>query len=293
MSRKHLTPIGVLAQASDPTGVNVGDIYFNTTIGAYKQYTGSAWVNLVAQPTDGVVGGTIYTGDTTPSSPYIGDIWIDSTGTTVTATSANTINAIVQRDSTGSFSAGGVTVVPPSATSVPVVISLPAGQTANAITINTVDYGNNTVTISSAGNLALNNGGLSAPSATVSGRLLSGGTGGVTSSGPGIFYNTLTSAYNDLGIITAGQAIPFSTYNINRFTTATAFTITATVPPAGTYCSLIIVTSGIITRTITFSTGFKTGTTTLATGTVAGKYFVLNYVSDGTNLIETSRTAAI
>lgn len=80
MSRKHLTPIGVLSQATDPTGANSGDIYFNTTIGCYKQYTGSAWVNLVAQPTDGLAGGRVFTGDTTPTGPVAGDLWVDSTG---------------------------------------------------------------------------------------------------------------------------------------------------------------------------------------------------------------------
>jgi hypothetical protein len=198
------------------------------------------------------------------------------TATTVTATTVN-VKTIVSTAA--------------STSTVPLTINLLSGQTANAITVNTVDYGNNTVTIDSAGNLALY-GGISAPNAFVTAKGISAGTSGIAS-GSGIFYNTLISSYNDLGTITVGQAIPFSTYNINRFTTATAFTITAAVPPAGAYCSLIIVTSGTTTRTITFSTGFKTGTTTLATGTTSGKYFVLNYVSDGNNLIEMSRTAAI
>jgi hypothetical protein len=78
MSRKFLAPIGVLARATDPTGTAAGEIYYNTTNGCYKEYDGTSWKNLVAQPTDGVAGGTIFTGDTTPTSPVIGDLWVDS-----------------------------------------------------------------------------------------------------------------------------------------------------------------------------------------------------------------------
>jgi len=51
-------------------------------------------------------------------------------------------------------------------------------------------------------------------------------------------------------------------------------------------------TSGTTSYTMTFGTGFKT-TGTLATGTVTAKTFVLNFISDGTSLIETSRTTAM
>lgn len=78
MSRKFLAPIGVLARATDPTGTAAGEIYYNTTNGCYKEYDGTSWKNLVAQPTDGVAGGTIFTGDTSPTSPVIGDLWVDS-----------------------------------------------------------------------------------------------------------------------------------------------------------------------------------------------------------------------
>lgn len=80
MSRKFLSPIGVLARATDPAGASAGDLYYNTTNGCYKQYTGSAWENLVAQPTDGLTGGTIFTGDTTPTSAISGDLWVDTSG---------------------------------------------------------------------------------------------------------------------------------------------------------------------------------------------------------------------
>lgn len=69
-------------------------------------------------------------------------------------------------------------------------------------------------------------------------------------------------------------------------------TFTTTVPASGTRCNLIILTSGVTSYTMTFGTGFKT-TGTLATGVTAARYFVFDFISDGTNLLEVSRTAAI
>jgi len=72
---------------------------------------------------------------------------------------------------------------------------------------------------------------------------------------------------------------------------STASTITATVPSAGYVLRLSFTTDGTAGNVITFSTGFKTtGTYTLAT---ANKYYSIVFVSDGTNLIELSRTAAV
>jgi hypothetical protein len=69
-------------------------------------------------------------------------------------------------------------------------------------------------------------------------------------------------------------------------------TYTTTVPAAGTRCAIIILTSGTTSRTITFGTGFKS-VGTLATGTTSGRVFVINWLSDGTNLYEAGRTAAM
>ena len=81
--------------------------------------------------------------------------------------------------------------------------------------------------------------------------------------------------------------------NVNvQLTVTNNRTLTTTVPAAGNKCTLVVVTSGTNSYTITFGTGFKT-TGTLATGTVSGKVFLLNFFSDGTNLYELSRTTAI
>jgi hypothetical protein len=81
--------------------------------------------------------------------------------------------------------------------------------------------------------------------------------------------------------------------NINtRITVTAARTLTTTVPAAGTRCSVLVLTSGTTSRTITFGTGFKP-VGTLATGTTSGRVFVVNFISDGTNLYEAGRTAAM
>jgi len=68
-------------------------------------------------------------------------------------------------------------------------------------------------------------------------------------------------------------------------------TLTTNVPAKGTRRCLRIKTSGTTSYTLTFGTGFKT-TGTLATGTTTSRQFIIEFISDGTNLIETSRTAA-
>lgn len=55
---------------------------------------------------------------------------------------------------------------------------------------------------------------------------------------------------------------------------------------------LIVDTSGTTSRTLTFSTGFRT-TGTLATGTTSARRFIVRFVSDGAVLNEVSRTAAM
>ena len=69
-------------------------------------------------------------------------------------------------------------------------------------------------------------------------------------------------------------------------------TLTTTVPPAGTEAQVILVSVGTTSRTVTFGSGFAS-TGTVTTGTAAARRFVLTYISDGTRLLEVSRTTAI
>ena len=81
--------------------------------------------------------------------------------------------------------------------------------------------------------------------------------------------------------------------NVNvRVTPTGTATFTSTVPAAGIRSTIMILTSGASSFTITFGTGFRT-TGTLATGTTTARYFMLSFISDGTVLVETSRTAAM
>lgn len=79
--------------------------------------------------------------------------------------------------------------------------------------------------------------------------------------------------------------------NVRVTPTATG-SFTTTVPASGVRCNLIVLTSGVTSYTMTFGTGFRSQGT-LATGTTTARYFVLDFISDGTSLIEVSRTIAM
>ena len=87
-------------------------------------------------------------------------------------------------------------------------------------------------------------------------------------------------------------ALAFGTNTSVKVTPTATGSFTTTVPAAGVSCTLIILTSGTNSYTMTFGTGFKS-TGTMATGTVTAKTFVVSFISDGTSVIETSRTVAI
>jgi hypothetical protein len=91
---------------------------------------------------------------------------------------------------------------------------------------------------------------------------------------------------------TDAVALAFGVNDVAKLTPTADRTYTSTVPTAGQRKTLIVLTSGTDSYTLTFGSGFKT-TGTLATGTVTAKVFTISFVSDGTNLIETSRTAAM
>ena len=106
-----------------------------------------------------------------------------------------------------------------------------------------------------------------------------------------------TPLYETYSTVTFGSsiALTFTTSDGNTrriaCTSSTASTITATAPRAGYVLRLNFTTDGTAGNIITFSTGFKTtGTYTLGS---ANKYYTIVFVSDGTNLIEVSRTAAV
>lgn len=94
-------------------------------------------------------------------------------------------------------------------------------------------------------------------------------------------------------LLTSGTlAMNFAVNDVVKITPSATQTFTTTVPAAGKTKTLIILTSGTTSRTITFGSGFKP-TATLATGTVTNRVFVIHWTSDGVNLYESGRTAAM
>jgi len=100
----------------------------------------------------------------------------------------------------------------------------------------------------------------------------------------------ISGKFTDVGTNTAAQAL--ATNHVSQVTISSDTTLTTTVPPAGSQAIVIIVSSGASSRTVTFGTGFA-ATGTLATGATTARRFVVSFVSDGTRLLECSRTAAI
>ena len=89
-----------------------------------------------------------------------------------------------------------------------------------------------------------------------------------------------------------GTALALATNDSVGVTPTANATLTTTVPAAGHRRTVIVRQTTTTSRTITFGSGFKPSAT-LATGTTAARVFVLTFVSDGTNLYEASRTAAL
>jgi hypothetical protein len=121
------------------------------------------------------------------------------------------------------------------------------------------------------------------------------GTVGASNPSTGAFTTITASGTITDGFATrtAGTlALAFGTNGTVQVTPNATGTFTSTVPAAGTRAILIVLTSGTTSYTMTFGTGFKT-TGTLTTGTVAARYYIFQFISDGTSLIEVSRTVAI
>lgn len=100
----------------------------------------------------------------------------------------------------------------------------------------------------------------------------------------------IAGKFEDVG--TNPTALNLAVNKASKLTVTAAITITTTVPPAGATAYVIIENGDSTNRVITFGTGFAT-TGTLSTGFVSsGRRFVVSFVSDGTRLIESSRTAS-
>jgi len=94
--------------------------------------------------------------------------------------------------------------------------------------------------------------------------------------------------------LTPGSSVDMNCDNGNSFilTPGQSCTITPSGGIAGQSLTLVVTTSGTVSRPLTFATPFKTSGT-LSTGNSNAKKFVICFIYDGTNYIEKSRTAAL
>ncbi len=121
------------------------------------------------------------------------------------------------------------------------------------------------------------------------------------STSTGVFKGPLGGVINNGGsqtpvvVLTPGATVSLDPTKGGTFTLvpAQAETINAaSVPTNSQRISIVITTSGTTSYVVTFGTNFKS-TGTLTTGTVSGKVFVIDFVSDGTNFNEIARTVAM
>lgn len=73
MSKRFLSTINLPKLASDPVSGSEGDIYYNTTSDKIKYYNGSTWEEVAGAGAD-----EVFYQNSAPSSPTLGDIWIDA-----------------------------------------------------------------------------------------------------------------------------------------------------------------------------------------------------------------------
>ena len=93
-------------------------------------------------------------------------------------------------------------------------------------------------------------------------------------------------SYSDRG--TNGIEQNLAVNRLSKVTITADTTLTTTVPKIGSTAFVLVVSSGVTSRTVTFGTGFK-AVSTLETGTTSGVEFVIQFISDGSSLIEVCR----
>ena len=98
-----------------------------------------------------------------------------------------------------------------------------------------------------------------------------------------------TPVFANLG---TGLACALATNDVVLTSPSATGTLTTTVPPAGHQRIVLLRQTSATAKTMTFGSGFKP-VGTLALGTTANRQFSTEWVSDGTNLYEVGRTAAM
>ena len=118
LQKNQLVRARVENLASDPASPVAGQVYFNTTTGRLRYYSGTAWIELdaavesitVDAPLSTTVNGTsinISIAEATASAD--GYMSLEYAALLDTATATSTANSLVKRDGSGNFSAGTIT----------------------------------------------------------------------------------------------------------------------------------------------------------------------------------------
>lgn len=256
----------------------------------------------------------IANGGTGQTSGVLGLGALRSYTTTATAAGTTTLTSTSTEMQVFTGTTTQTIVLPAGATMVGGSVFTIVNQSTGTLTINS----NNaslvtTVTAGAMVTLTFITGGANSPAAwdvrtfgtiasqAASGVAITGGTINGASIGATTPASVRGSSLTSTSVITDGVgakgtvapgALAFAATGFVTVTPNATGTFTSTVPPVGTRCTLVILTSGTTSFTLTFGTGFLSAGT-LATGTVTAKRFVVEFVSDGTFLLETRRTAAL
>ncbi len=109
------------------------------------------------------------------------------------------------------------------------------------------------------------------------------GSGTVGLQAKAVLTPASTISFAPASSVSTYTLVPAQAETINAVTTGAI---------AGRAYYLVVTTSGTSSYTLTFGTNFKT-TGTLATGTASAKVFVVQFIFDGVNFCEVSRTTAM
>lgn len=310
-----ITGITDLAVTDGGTGISsytIGDILYASASGVLSKLadvaTGNALISggVGVAPSYGKVGLTTHVSGTLPVANGGTNITSYAIGDILFASASGVLSALADVATGNALISGGVGVAPSYGkigltTHVSGTLAVGNGgtgaitltgyvkgtgttaMTASATIPNTDISGLGTMSTQAASAVAITGG-------TINGTTVGATTPAAVTGTPVASTSVVTSGFTTLAAGTL--ALAMASKGVVQVTPNATGTFTSTVPPAGTRTTLIVLTSGTTSYTMTFGTGFKT-TGTLATGTVSARYFVFMFISDGTNLIECSRTVAI
>lgn len=284
------------------TGNTVGDSYIVTGTGHLYTWVGASWTDngtivgptgpTGATGTNGTIGVNGATGATGPTGAAatiaVGTTTTSAAGTSASVSnsgtsSAATFNFTIPQGATGPTGAVSTVAGPTGPTGTSGIVAQTTAPSATGVMwLDTVALADSPSTVSVVSPIT-NTG-------TASAAIIGLDTSLIYPNNGSYLWRSWATQVDTILAIDFSFASGFSSYQVTPAASRT-YTVGG-IAPDGEVCHFAIVTSGTTSRTITFGTGFKT-TGTLTTGTTSGRTFVISFVSDGTNMIEMSRTVAM